>query len=115
MNHGQNKIQLSRERNVRNALIRTMAVSLVRDNKIKTTEAKAKVLKPYVERLITKAKKGTLESKRFIRAKLGESTEKILVNTIAQKYKDRNGGYLRITKLSDRKNDGAKCVQIEFV
>lgn len=115
MIHGQKTKQLGRERNVRNALLKTMSVSLVRDGKIKTTETKAKVLKPIVEKLVTKAKKGDLASRRLIEAKVGLASVKILVEKIAPKYKDRNGGYLRITKLNDRKNDGAKIAQIEFV
>ena len=115
MIHSQKTNQLGRERNVRNALLKTMAVSLIRDGKIKTTEAKAKVLKPRVEKLITKAKTGGITATRLIGSQIGPASAKILVNTIALKYKDRKGGYLRITKLNDRKNDGAKLAQIEFV
>ena len=56
-----------------------------------------------------------MASKRFISAKIGPASAKKLVEVIAPKFKDRNGGYLRITKLADRKNDGAKIAQIEFV
>ena len=115
MIHSQKTKQLGRERNVRNALLKTMIVSLVRDGKIKTTETKAKVLRPLVEKLITKAKVGDLAAKRLVSAKIGPKSAKVLVDTIAPKYKDRNGGYLRITKLNDRKNDAAKMAQIEFV
>lgn len=115
MIHSQKTKQLGRERNVRNALLKTMAVSLVRDEKIKTTEIKAKVLKPLVEKLVTKAKVGDMASKRFLVSKVGPETAKKLVDNIAPKYKDRNGGYLRITKLNVRKEDGAKMAQIEFV
>ena len=115
MIHGQKTKQLGRERNVRNALLKTMAVSLIRDGKIKTTETKAKVLKPIVEKLVTKAKVGDMAAKRLISAKVGPTSAKTLMDSIAPKYKTRNGGYLRITKLSDRKDDGAKIAQIEFV
>lgn len=115
MIHGQKTKQLGRERNVRNALLKTMAVSLIRDMKIKTTETKAKVLKPIVEKLVTKAKVGDLAAKRLISAKVGPASAKKMLETIAPKYKDRNGGYLRITKLNDRKSDAAKMAQIEFV
>jgi large subunit ribosomal protein L17 len=115
MIHGQKTKQLSRERNVRNALLKTMAVSLIREGKMKTTETKAKVLKPIVEKLVTKAKVGDIAAKRLIIAKVGSVSAKVLVDTIAPKYKTRNGGYLRITKLNDRKNDAAKMAQIEFV
>ncbi len=115
MIHSQKTKQLGRERNVRNALLKTLAVSLVRDGKIVTTETKAKVIKPIVEKLVTKAKEGTLSAKRFISSKVGPTSAKVLVDTIALKYKDRKGGYLRIIKLNDRKNDGARIAQIEFV
>lgn len=115
MIHGQKTKQLGREKNVRNALLKTMAVSLIRDGKIKTTLAKAQVLRPLVERLVTKAKGSDLSAKRFITSKVGAVSGKKLIETIVPKYKDRNGGYLRITKLNDRKNDGAKVAQIEFV
>jgi large subunit ribosomal protein L17 len=88
---------------------------LIRDMKIKTTETKAKVLKPIVEKLVTKAKVGDIAAKRLITSKVGVSSAKKLVEVIASKYKDRNGGYLRITKLNDRKSDAAKMAQIEFV
>jgi large subunit ribosomal protein L17 len=115
MIHGQKTKQLGRERNARNAMLKTMAVSLVRDGKIQTTETKAKVLRPIVEKLITKAKEGGLTAQRLVSAKIGPASAKVLVNTIAPKYKDRNGGYLRITKLNDRKGDSARLAQIEFV
>jgi large subunit ribosomal protein L17 len=115
MIHGQKTKQLSREKNTRNALLKALAVSLIRDGKIQTTEVKAKVLKPIVEKLVTKAKAGDLASKRVLTAKVGETGTRTLVETLAPKYKDRKGGYLRIIKLNDRKNDGAKMAQIEFV
>lgn len=115
MIHGQKTKQLGRERNVRNALLKTLAVSLIRDGKIVTTITKAKVIKPIVEKLVSKAKVGNISAKRLINAKIGTTGTKALVETIAPKYKERNGGYLRITKLNTRKNDGAEMVQIEFV
>lgn len=115
MIHGQKTNQLGRERNQRNALLKTLAVSLIRDEKIKTTETKAKVLKPIVERLITKAKTGTVAARRAITTQVGPTQTKKLVDIIAPKFKDRNGGYLRITKLATRKEDSAKMAQIEFV
>ena len=115
MIHSQKTKQLGRERHGRNALLKTMAVSLIRDGKIKTTETKAKVLRPIVEKLVTKAKSGNVSARRYLTSKVGSKSTKALVDNIALKYKDRNGGYLRITKLADRKSDGAKYAQIEFV
>ena len=101
--------------NVRNALLRSLAVSLIRDGKIMTTSAKAKAVKPLVERLLTKAKTGDLAAKRFVNAKLGPVCGRNLVEVVAPKYKNRAGGYLRIIRLNDRKSDAAEMVQIEFV
>ena len=115
MRHKQKTKELSLEKGARVALIKTLAVSLIREGKIKTTDTKAKVLKPMVERLVTKAKAGTIASRRFLTSTIGATATKNLVDTIAPKYKDRQGGYLRITKLNDRKSDGAKISVIEFV
>ena len=115
MIHGQKTKQLGREKNARNALLKTLAVSLIRDLKIKTTETKAKVLKPIVEKLVTKAKAGDMAGKRFIEAKVGPVSAKKMVDSIAPKYKDIKGGYTRVLKLGVRKSDGAKMAIIEFV
>lgn len=115
MRHSQKTKELGRKKGQRKALVNTLAVSLIRDGKIKTTETKAKVLRPMVERLVTQAKSGTVAARRLLTSKVGVTTSKSLVDTIAPRYKDRNGGYLRITKLNDRKSDGAKVAQIEFV
>jgi len=115
MRHSQKTKELGRKKGQRKALLATLAVSLIRDGKIKTTETKAKVLRPMVERLVTQAKMGNISARRLLSAKVGSVSAKSLVNTIAPKYKDRQGGYLRISKLNDRKSDGAKIAVIEFV
>lgn len=115
MNHSNTKRTFSREKGQRNALLKTLSVSLIKEGKITTTEAKAKSLRSLVEKLVTKGKEGTLNSQRLLSGKVGSTVAKKLVKDIAPKYKDRKGGYLRITKLSARINDGAKMVQIEFV
>ena len=115
MLHGNKKKQLSRGRNQRNALIKTLAVSLIRYEKITTSEIKAEVLKPFVEKLITKGKEGTLAAQKLIARRVGPATASKIVKVIAPKYKDRNGGYTRVTKLKTRLSDGMKVAQIEFV
>ena len=115
MLHGNKKKQLSRGKNQRNALIRTLAVSLIRDSKITTTEIKAKVLKSYIEKIITKGKEGTLNAQRLIASKVGALPAKKVVKEISPKYKTRNGGYTRVIKVKTRLSDGAKMAQIEFV
>ena len=115
MLHGNKKKQLSREKGQRNALLKTLAVSLIRYEKMSTTQTKAKVLKPIVEKMITKGKDGTLNSQRLIAAKIGHTLASKVIKTLSPRYKDRNGGYLRITKLNTRVSDGTKMAQIEFV
>ena len=95
----------------------SLALNLIVREKIKTTEPKAKELRPFIEKLVTQAKKNNLATNRFIISKLfGRRIEtKKLFEILAPKYKDRKGGYTRITKLSPRKSDGAKMAVIEFV
>lgn len=115
MIHGHKTKQLSRERKPRQALIKTLAVSLIGRGRIETTTVKAKVLRPWVEKLVTKAKAGNVSAFRFIQAKIGATSAKILIEKIAPKYKDRRGGYLRLLKLGRRLSDGADQTIIEFV
>lgn len=116
MNHHSKKRKFGREMNQRDALVRSLARSLVLHNSITTTTAKAKELRPFVEKLVTKAKTGTLASRRLIITKIGGEREaKILVENVAPKYAKRNGGYLRIVKLPSRKLDAAPMAVIEFV
>ena len=102
MRHSNKNRTLSRPRNQRTALIRGLAVSLIRDGQIKTTFAKAKELQPRIERLVTHAKTDSVQSRRLVAARLGEPqavTIKKLFSDIAPKYATRNGGYTRIVKL----------------
>src|SRR3989344_6866289 len=108
MRHHSKIKKFGRERNQRHALIRSLAVSLVRDGKIKTTEQKAKALKPFIEKLVTVGKKQTLAARRNIANEIGDKNARIIVKTISPKYDKRNGGYARITKLVRRASDGAK-------
>ena len=101
------------------ALKRNLAISLIEHRRIKTTLPKAKELQGFVERLITYAKKNNLSSHRLITKKLpgslGKKSANILIHDIAPNYNDRNGGYTRIIKLDNRKNDNAQMSIIEFV
>jgi large subunit ribosomal protein L17 len=114
--HNKNK-KFGRVKKQRTALIRSLARSLILHDRIKTTEAKAKALRPFIEKLITKGKDGTLSVRRIILSRLGGSnlaTTK-LVDTLSLKYKERKGGYTRITKTGARVGDAAKEAIIEFV
>lgn len=96
--------------------MRSLARNLIRDNSIQTTAAKAKSLRPYVEKLVTKAKIASVASRRLIDSRLMGATEtKKLIDEIAPKYKERKGGYTRIVKLPNRDLDGAPMALIEFV
>ena len=111
--------KLNRTSSHRIALKRNLAISLIEHKRIKTTLPKAKEVQGFVERLITYAKKDNLSSYRLITQKLpgalGKKTASILIHDIAPNYKDRNGGYTRIIKLDNRKNDNAQMSIIEFV
>lgn len=97
--------------------MRSMARSLIIHERISTTEAKAKELRPYVERLVTYGKKNTLASRRLAVAKLGDAAAtKKLFDAIAPRYKERAGGYTRIVKRAKRgANDARKLAYLMFV
>lgn len=107
---------LGREKNQRTALVRSLMRSLVVHGGITTTETKAKELRKYIEPLLTKAKTGTLASRRLIVSAMGdEKAAKKLIEVIAPEHKARAGGYTRVVKLPLRKTDGAKMAHIQFV
>lgn len=107
--------KLSRDVNERRALFKTLASSLVMHESITTTEAKAKAIKPYVEKLVTKAKRRSTQARQFIEPNLSkEATDKLLADT-ALRFADRNGGYTRIIKMGNRFADNAPVVKIEWV
>lgn len=115
MNHHDKNRKFGRTRKVRKGLMKSLAYALIRDEAIQTTEAKAKELRPMIEKLVTKAKKGSLADRRVIASRVNPTAANKLVDDIAPKYSDRNGGYTRITKLPIRKNSAAKMALIEFV
>lgn len=114
--HGYQGRKFHRERDQRNALIKGLADSLVKYESIETTLPKAKEVVPYVEKLITKAKKGDLHNRRQIIASLQtlESAHK-LVDEIAPKLKGRVSGHLRIEKTVLRRGDNAQLARVSFV
>ena len=98
-------------------MLKGLVLALIAHGKIETTEAKAKELRPLVEKMITKANVGTLASRRLVTSRLYNLSSEAnkLINEIAPKYKGRNGGYTRITKLPRRGGDASKMVIIEFI
>ena len=100
----------------RRAMLSNLAENLILHKRIKTTEARAKELRRYIDPLVTKAKKGDLNSIRMITRKIRhKNILGILLNDIAPVYENRNGGYTRIVKLGFRDNDRASVALIEFV
>ncbi len=107
---------LSRTKSVREALLNSLMRSLIIREKITTTEAKAKALRPNIERLITRFKKdNNINIIRHLKKHLDHETAQKMIKEISPRYKDRNGGYTRIIKLAPRENDQAKMAVIEFI
>jgi large subunit ribosomal protein L17 len=95
--------------------MKSLAYALAKEGKIKTTEAKAKELRPYFEKLITLGKSGTPASRRLLTSRVGNETGKIIATDLAKRFEGRAGGYTRITKMVRRASDGAPQAIIEFV
>ena len=116
MRHGISQRKLSRKSGHRKALFRNMSAALIKHEQILTTEAKAKELRPYVEKLITLAKRGGLSNRRLARSRLQDETQlKKLFDVLAERYKNRDGGYTRVIKAGPRASDSAQTAIIEFV
>lgn len=116
MRHGISQRKLSRKSGHRKALFRNMAAALIKHEQIMTTLPKAKELRPYVEKLITLAKRGGLSNRRLAQARLLDETQlKKLFDVLAERYSDRDGGYTRIVKAGYRASDSAQMAIIELV
>jgi large subunit ribosomal protein L17 len=108
--------RLGRTKNQRTSLFRNLANQLILHEKIVTTEAKAKAVRPIVEKLITRAKENTLHNRRLLLKKLvSENTVRKMLEVIGPKFKDRQGGYTKIVRLGNRVNDAAPLVALFFV
>ena len=117
MRHHNAKRKFGREKNQRKALLSSLALNLIVRGKIKTTLPKAKELRPFIEKLITKAQKDDIATRRVVVSRLANRKREVekLFKTLAPKYKDKKGGYTRIFKLGRRVSDGAEMAHIEFV
>jgi large subunit ribosomal protein L17 len=116
MRHGISQRKLSRKSGHRKALFRNMSAALIKHEQIETTLPKAKELRPYIEKLITLAKRGGLSNRRLAQARLLDETQlKKLFSTLAERYSDRQGGYVRIIKAGYRTSDAAQMAIIELV
>ena len=119
MRHQKKGRKLNRTASHRKALFSNLAASLVIHKKIRTTDAKGKELRSYIDRLVTYAKRGDVHGRRLIQKKItgkrGKEIANILIHDIAPAYADRHGGYTRLIKLNNRKNDNAPVSLIEFI
>ena len=117
MRHAKKKGKLSRNAAHRRSMMRTMSKQLIEHERIRTTQPKAKALKPEFEKLITLAKRGDLHARRQALAELNQ--DKFIVHKlfeeIAPRYSSRPGGYTRIVKLGPRRSDSTEMVYLELV
>lgn len=110
------KVTLDRKANGRQALLKSLLVSLIIQGRITTTLAKAKAIRPAVERLITHGKTDSVTNRRYLMQRLqNDQAVKKIVLDLGPKYVSRTGGYTRILKLTQRVGDGAQTALIEFV
>jgi large subunit ribosomal protein L17 len=116
MRHGISGRKLGRKTGHRNALLRNLAAALVKHEQITTTLPKAKELRPYVEKLITLAKRGGLSNRRLAMSRLGDEAQlKKLFDVLAERYSDREGGYTRVLRAGVRAGDAVQMAIIELV
>lgn len=117
MRHSHKGRSFGRSHDQRTALMRGLMKSLIIHERISTTEAKAKELRPLIEKLVTTSRVDTVANRRLVSARLGNDDEivKKLFSAIAPRYMDRNGGYTRIVKRSVTATDGRQTAYISFV
>src|ERR1700710_2445484 len=117
MRHQRQRYQLSRSASHRKSLLMNLSKEIIEHERIKTTEAKAKAVKPEIEKLITLAKRGDLHARRQALSTLSQDKFAVhkLFEDVAPRYADRPGGYTRILKLGPRRSDATEMVFIELV
>jgi large subunit ribosomal protein L17 len=116
MKHGIKGRKLQRKSGHRTALLRNLSAALIKHEQILTTTPKAKELRPYVEKLITLAKRGGLSNRRLAMGRLGDETQLTkLFDVLAERYAGRDGGYTRVIKAGYRQSDAAPIAIIELV
>jgi large subunit ribosomal protein L17 len=117
MRHAKQRHKLSRDSAHRKALLRNLSRELIQHERIKTSQAKAKAVKPSVEKLITLAKRGDLHARRQALSELGQDKFVVhkLFEEVAPRYAERPGGYTRIVKLGPRRSDSTEMVYLELV
>lgn len=116
MRHRKTKVTLDRVKGQRELMLRTLAAQLVLHEGVVTTAAKARAVRPLVERMITRGKAGSVTSRRYLSTFFTtEAPVKKIIDVLGGRYKERAGGYTRTIKLGQRAGDGASTVRIELV
>lgn len=117
MRHSNSQKKFGRVRKVRTGFYRSLLNNLIVRERMVTTAARAKAIRPVIEKLVTKARANTVAARRLVAARLGnnEETAKKLADDIAPRYAERPGGYTRIVKMPQRAGDAAPMAMIEFV
>jgi large subunit ribosomal protein L17 len=116
MRHKKNTVKLDREKAPRELMLRNLASSILMYEKVKTTEAKAKAVRPLVERMISVSKSNDLAARRRLISVLPQKMAvKKCMDVLGKRYENRKGGYTRIIKIGNRQGDGGKMVSIELV
>ncbi len=109
-----NKRKFGREKDQRKALYKGLATALIDHEKIKTTQAKAKSLSVFMDKLVSKASTDDVASRKFVLKYVGEKAARKLISEIGPRFKDKKGGYTRVIRLTPRKSDGSPVAIIEF-
>ena len=115
MRHLKKGRKFGRTRDERRALLRTLAFQLVMRERIRTSEANAKELRPIVESYVTRAKSGRLADRRALSSRLPEAAAAKLMSVIAPRFQNRPGGYIRVIRVGARRSDASEQAIIEFV
>ena len=116
MRHRNAGFKLGRNTSHRNALLRNLATSVIEEDRVETTVAKAKAVRPHVEKMITLGKKGDVHARRqALSFLMTDKAVERLFDTVAPRYGDRNGGYLRIVRIGFQQGDGAEKAFIELL
>ncbi|MFC1595020.1 50S ribosomal protein L17 [Patescibacteria group bacterium] len=115
MRHRKKGRKFGRVRKQRRGFLSSLASNLIIYEKVHTTEARAKSVKPYIDKLVSKAKKGDLSSRRMVEAVISKRATKKLFSDIAPKFKERKGSVVRIIKIAKKRSDAAKMCVIEFI
>lgn len=115
MRHRKKRKKLTKTKDQRKALLRSLISVMILKEKIITTEAKAKKLRPFLEKTISRAKEDNLANRRFLLMDFSLKTVNKLMKEIGPRYRNKAGGYSRIVKINSRKNDAAKMAIIELI